>query len=98
MGAFGVGKEEIARIGAIVTSIVALLNAAFDTFAKRYTAVETQKAIELKNAALNLSQLRSDMDLAAQGGRPAVEIATLVEKCNQIALDLNRRKDQLRLV
>ena len=98
LGAFGVGQEEIVRIGAIVTSIVALLNAVLETFAKRYTAVETQKAIELKNAALSLSQLRSDMDLAAQWGRPAVDIATLVEKCNQIALDLNRRKDQLRLV
>jgi hypothetical protein len=98
LGSIGIGKEEIARIAGIFTSGTAILNAGLDSLAKRYTAAETQKAIDLKKAALQLSQLRHDMELAVRHGRDLVEIDSAVEKCNQIALELNQRKDQLRLV
>jgi len=98
LGAIGIGREEIARISGIVTSGVAIINAGLDSMSKRYTATETQKAIDLKNAALQLGQLRHDMDLSVKHGRDVGEIASAIEKCNQIALDLNQRKNQLRIV
>ncbi|MEO3690998.1 hypothetical protein [Roseateles paludis] len=98
LGAIGIGKEEVARISGIVTSGVAIINAGLDSMSKRYTASETQKAIELKKAALQLGQLQNDMDLAVKHGREVTEIASSIERCNQIALDLNQRKDQLRII
>ena len=98
LGAIGIGKEEVARISGIVTSGVAILNAGLDSMSKRYTATETQKAIDLKRASLELAQLRHDMDLSVMHERNVTEIAAAIGKCNQIALDLNQRKDQLRIV
>lgn len=98
LGAIGIGEEEVARISGIVTSGVAVINAGLDSMSKRYTAAETQKAIELKKAALQLGQLQHDMDLAVKHERDIGEIASAIERCNQIALDLNQRKDELRIV
>lgn len=98
LGALGIGKEEVARISGIVTSGVAIINAGLDSMNKRYTAAETQKAIDLKKAALQLGQLQHDMDLAVKHGRDVTEIASAIERCNQIAMELNQRKDQLRIV
>ena len=97
LAAIGVGKEEVARISGIVTSGVTIINAGLDSLSKRYTAAETQKAIDLKKAALQLEQLRHDMDLAVKYVRDVNEIASAIERCNQIALELNQRKDQLRI-
>lgn len=98
LGAIGIGEEEVARISGIVTSGVAIINAGLDSMSKRYTSAETQKAIELKKAALQLEQLQHDMDLAVKYGRDVGEIASAIERCNLIALELNQRKDQLRIV
>jgi len=98
LSSIGIGKEEVARIAGIVTSGIAIINAALESLGKRYTSAETQKAIELKGAALKLSQIRQEMELAIRHNKDVAEIASAVEKCNQVALDLNQRKDKLRLI
>lgn len=85
LAALGVGKEEVARISGIITSGVAIINAGVDSMSKRYTSAETQKAVELKKAALQLAQLRHDMDLSVKHGRDVEDIALAIDKCNQIA-------------
>jgi hypothetical protein len=98
LASFGVGKDNITQISGIVTSIVAILNAALDNVAKRYTSTETEKAVMLKKAALELSQLRQELDLKVFHKRSFAEIIETIDKCNHIAFDLNQRKEQLRLV
>lgn len=98
LGAFGLGKEDIGRISGIVTSAIAVLNAALDAMSKRYTSAEAAKAIELGNAALGLSNLRNDLMLLIENERSVDEIASATDKCNELALQLNAKKEQLRLV
>ncbi len=98
LASLGVGKEEVTRIAGIVTSAIAVLNAGLDSLSKRYSASETQKAVDLKKAALQLSQLRRDLDLKVLHRREVGEISESIEKTNQIAFELNQKKDQLRLV
>jgi len=98
LGALGMGQEDAARLSGIFTSVVAILNSGLDALSKRYTAAETQKAINLKNAALQLNQIRQELELAVRHQRSITEIAASVAKCNEIARDLNQRKDELRLV
>lgn len=98
LGAIGLGKEEVGRIGGIVTAAIAILNAALDAMSKRYTGAEAAKAIELGTAALTLSNLRNDLLLLVKNERPIDDIAAAADRCNDLALQLNSKKDQLRLV
>ena len=98
LGAIGLGKEDIGRIGGIVTAAIAVLNAALDAMSKRYSGAEATKAIELGTAALTLSNLRNDLLLLIKNERPIDDIAVAADRCNDLALQLNAKKDQLRLV
>ncbi|MFN7780237.1 MAG: hypothetical protein ACK5RK_15485 [Betaproteobacteria bacterium] len=98
LGAFGLGKEDVVRVGGVVTSAIAVLNAALDALSKRYTSAEAAKAIDLSNAALGLSNLRNELTSLIKNGRSIEEIANATDKCNELALQLNARKEQLRLV
>ncbi|TDP84586.1 hypothetical protein EV672_103155 [Aquabacterium commune] len=65
---------------------------------KRYSGAEATKAIELGTAALTLSNLRNDLLLLIKNERPIDDIAVAADRCNDLALQLNAKKDQLRLV
>lgn len=98
LGAFGLGKDEIGRISGIVTSAIAVLNATLDAMSKRYTSAAAAKAIDLSSAAIGLSNLRNELTLLIKNERSIDEIANATDKCNELALQLYTRKQQLRLV
>lgn len=89
----GIGKEEAARISAVITSIIAVLNGILDHFTKRYSSSEIQKAADLRKAGYGLSILKNQLDSAIVSGRSVEEIVSIMEQCNQVALDLSKRVD-----
>lgn len=98
LAAVGIGKDEAARIAGIFTSAVAILNAALDSLSKRYSSSEVQKSIDVRQAGASLALFSSELKLAVEHSRPEAELRDAIEKCNQLAADLYKKRDQLRLV
>jgi hypothetical protein len=88
-------SDDVTKASTIATSIIAVLNSVVSYGSKKYSASKIKQAADLKKAAYALSILGNQLKSAVSADLPTEQIVEVMERCNKVALDVNKDSDLL---
>ena len=98
LAAIGLDETLVARISGVGAAVMAILNAALDLYAKRYSSAEVQRAVDARQSILRLQIAHNALRAAIRSKASASNLASASETCNQGALELQKALDPLRVL